>query len=167
MERDEAARCAGYKGNDKTLAAVGYENLRKPQILSHIEKRLQELTMDAEEVVMRLSQQATASIAEFITPVGNLFMIDIDKIKAKGHLIKKVKYTKDKGVEIELYDSQAALVHLGRFYGLFTDKLKVEDWRSEAEQLGIPASDLFEEMVAHIMERTDGSEPKGDGSGSS
>ena len=30
----EASRLAGYKGNDKTLAQVGAENLRKPGILS-------------------------------------------------------------------------------------------------------------------------------------
>jgi len=41
------------------------------------------------------------------------------------------------------------------------------DWRKEAEQLGLSAGEVFEEMVAHIMERTDGVEPKSDGSGSS
>jgi phage terminase small subunit len=35
----EAARVAGYKGNDVTLAAVGAENLRKPQILEAIRQR--------------------------------------------------------------------------------------------------------------------------------
>lgn len=35
----EAARMAGYKGNDKTLAVVGSENLRKPYVLSAIKQR--------------------------------------------------------------------------------------------------------------------------------
>lgn len=35
----DAARKAGYKGNDATLGAVGYENLRKPQIRKAIKKR--------------------------------------------------------------------------------------------------------------------------------
>lgn len=35
----EAARKAGYKGNDKTLQMVGYQNLLKPIILEAIEKR--------------------------------------------------------------------------------------------------------------------------------
>ena len=51
----EAARKAGYKGNDVTLAAAGYENLRKPQISQYIaetvrpkeEKRI----ADAKEVL--------------------------------------------------------------------------------------------------------------------
>lgn len=35
----KAARLAGYKGNDKTLAEVAKENLRKPLIASEIKKR--------------------------------------------------------------------------------------------------------------------------------
>lgn len=35
----EAARKAGYKGNDNTIASVGDENLRKPAISEAIEKR--------------------------------------------------------------------------------------------------------------------------------
>ncbi len=34
----EAARRAGYKGNATTLAAMAYENIRKPHIAAHIEK---------------------------------------------------------------------------------------------------------------------------------
>lgn len=34
----EAARLAGYKGNDVTLGQVGAENLKKPQILAAIEE---------------------------------------------------------------------------------------------------------------------------------
>ena len=39
----EAARLAGYKGRDTTLAQVGAENLRKPYIASAIEKRAEEM----------------------------------------------------------------------------------------------------------------------------
>jgi phage terminase small subunit len=35
----EAARLAGYTGNDVTLAAVGFENLRKPHIRAAIDQR--------------------------------------------------------------------------------------------------------------------------------
>ena len=36
----EAARRAGYQGNDNTLAVVGHENLSKPNIYNAIEKRM-------------------------------------------------------------------------------------------------------------------------------
>lgn len=37
----EAARRAGYKGNDVTLCAVGAENLRKPQVAEAINEKNQ------------------------------------------------------------------------------------------------------------------------------
>ncbi len=47
----EAARLAGYKGNDNTLAAIASENLRKPKIASAIEERQEgdPLVADREE----------------------------------------------------------------------------------------------------------------------
>lgn len=53
----EAARLAGYKGNDVTLAAVGSENLRKPQIAQAIEERRQAdpLVLTREQAMARLS----------------------------------------------------------------------------------------------------------------
>src|SRR5690606_5885979 len=43
----EAARMAGYKGNDVTLASVGAENLKKPQISERIEAARAELRAKA------------------------------------------------------------------------------------------------------------------------
>lgn len=50
----EAARIAGYSGNDNTLAQVGFENLRKPNIAELIAIRLKESAMSAEEVLKRI-----------------------------------------------------------------------------------------------------------------
>ena len=44
----KAARFAGYTGNDTTLASVGAENLRKPNIRSEITRRRQELIDQAD-----------------------------------------------------------------------------------------------------------------------
>lgn len=35
----EAARIAGYKGNDMTLGQVGFENMKKPEIVAAIQAR--------------------------------------------------------------------------------------------------------------------------------
>lgn len=40
MNGTEAARRAGYKGNDTTLASVAHENLTKPHIRAAIDKRM-------------------------------------------------------------------------------------------------------------------------------
>lgn len=47
----QAARKAGYKGSNDTLASVGKENLRKPQIAKLLEERVQKAVITADEVL--------------------------------------------------------------------------------------------------------------------
>ena len=54
----EAARRAGYRGDDGTLAQVGHENLKKPEILAAVEARMQEAAMETDEVLAELSKIA-------------------------------------------------------------------------------------------------------------
>lgn len=65
LDGTEAASRAKYKGNRVTLAAVAYENLRKPHIAAEIKRRLEDRTMKAEEVLYRLDQQARADVGDF------------------------------------------------------------------------------------------------------
>lgn len=77
----EAARKAGYKGNDKTLGVIAAENLAKPSIKSHIEKNEQELQkkfdIQIEDLITGLAKIA------FFDPMS---VLEIDK---KGRLIYK------------------------------------------------------------------------------
>ncbi len=154
----ESARLAGYKGNDQTLAAVGYENLRKPHIKAEIERRMVQMTISANEVLMRLAQQATGNIADFINDGGG---INWSKVKQKGHLVKKVTHTKGKQSVIEIHDAQSALVHLGRHYGLFKEKLEIsvirEVWET-MEKLGLTIDDIKTDQLAHTLFATAGIE---------
>lgn len=149
----EAARLAGYKGNDATLAVVGSENIRKPKIRAEIDRRLQLLAMGADEVLARLSQQASASIEDFIDYSWSVPRIDLEKAAKAGklHLLKKVSYDKEGRLSgIELHDSQSALIQLGRYHKLFTDRVAVVDWRKEAEEAGINVSELYQQLVNAI-----------------
>lgn len=129
----EAARIAGYQGNDQTLAVVGFENLRKPKIAALVSERINEAAMSANEVLARLSRHARGSLLDLLDESGEF---DMDGAKERGvdDLLKKLKRkvhthrTKDGEEdetvthEFEIHDPQAALVHLGRFHKLFTDK---------------------------------------------
>lgn len=133
----QAAKAAGYKGNDRTLSVVAAENLAKPNIAVLIEKRVEEAAMPANEVLQRLSEHARASLADLLDDDGqfNLAKARADK---KDHLLKKLKVkkfitTSQKGneyetitYEYEIHDPQAALVHLGRFHKLFTDRSEID-----------------------------------------
>ena len=128
----EAARRAEYKGTYESLRVIGSQNLTKPHIRKCIDERMQELTLTSNEVLLRLAQQAAGSIADFIDETG---VVRWDKVKEKGHLVKRITHRKGREVTLEIHDAQSALVHLGRHYSLFKDRVQVEDWRTEIIQL--------------------------------
>lgn len=118
----EAARLAGYAG--KTRAQwqnQADEVMSNQKIREAIGARLAEAKacLKADEVLEELSEQARASIDDFLT--GN--ELDLEKARALGkmHLIKKIAWTKD-GIRIELRDQHAALVDLGRYHKLFVER---------------------------------------------
>lgn len=88
-----------------------------------ISARIAAIVMSADEVLLRLADQARGSVESFLTIEDGFWKIDITKAKTASalHLIKKLKEG-EHGLEIELYDAQAALVHLGKHLGLFSDR---------------------------------------------
>src|SRR5262245_45038623 len=61
----EAARAAGYKGSDNTLAQVAHENLKNPQIISRVRARIEGLAANANEVLHLLGDHLRSSIADY------------------------------------------------------------------------------------------------------
>lgn len=127
----QAAIQAGYSPD--TAYSIGSENLKKPEIAQAIEQAISERAMTANEVLLRLASHARGTMEDFIDP--DSLSLDLRKAVEKGqlHLIKKFKVTtitKDDTqtdvFEFELYDSQAALVHLGKHHKLFTDKISLD-----------------------------------------
>lgn len=129
----QAALRAGY--SQKSAYSIGQENLKKPEIAKAIEQRISEKAMSADEVLSRLAEHARGNMGDFLD-IGSMgFEVDLNAAAEKGllHLIKKVRMKttiiNDKNdrdiethdMEVELYDAQAALVHLGRHHKLFTD----------------------------------------------
>lgn len=115
-----AAQRAGYKGTDASLATIGWENLRKLEIAEAVSQRLQEKAMGADEVLMRLAEQARNEHGRYIDENGsvNLSLLIAD---GKGHLIKGVKETQF-GRNIEFYDAQSALGLLAKHHGLLNER---------------------------------------------
>lgn len=140
LNATESARRAGYKGNDRTLAAVGYENLGKPHIRKYIDDFLDRHAMSAAEVVQRLAGIARGSIASFlnIDPDGRVFVdLNSEQAIAAQHLIRKLKQREvvmssiseervvERTIEIELHDAKDAAVQLAKILGLHRDRVDV------------------------------------------
>jgi phage terminase small subunit len=102
----EAAKLAGYKGNDATLRQVAAENLAKPYIRAAIDQRLRSTILSANQVLAELSDVAFADWREFIE-------IITDK---DGNTVD---------VKLRLGDKLKALELVGKYHKLFVDKLEI------------------------------------------
>lgn len=99
LNATEAARQAGYKGNDVTLGAVGYENLKKPHIREQLEDYFKKAQMSADEILIRFREMAEGKI-----PTTTV--------------------VKDEEIT-ETFNTKSALDSLGKTHALFTEKLQL------------------------------------------
>lgn len=111
----EAARKAGY--SKKTAEAIGLENLGKPRIKAAIDARLAELksqrTADATEVL------------EYLTAVMRGQQMD-ETVVVEGTGDGRSSARKMQ-VRVASRDRNKAAELLGRVYGIYSDKLKLEN----------------------------------------
>lgn len=132
----EAARRAGYAHpnvsgptNKKTMADA-------------IAERLEEKAMSADEVLLRLAEQARAEQTAYIRADGT---VDLNGLLAadKGHLIAGIKWDRNDNRIVEFHNAQKALELIGRHHGLFKDsgttvnvevEIAVDDLNAAARQ---------------------------------
>lgn len=123
----EAARRAGYNGRSNQ---IGSRLLTDVDIANEIKHRIEESKMSADEVLLRLANQARSNMADFA------HINTADDLKSLGEtacVIKKFKKRvfdtpigERQDIEIELYDAQSALALIGKNHGLFTDKIDIK-----------------------------------------
>lgn len=126
----EAARRAGYSA--KTAQEQSSRLLAQPNMQAAIQKRVAELKMGADEVLLRLAEHARGSIEDVLDD-DDEFSLSQARKRKRAHLIKKLRTTRrvDKNgdvtttTDVELHDAQAALLQLGRAHGLFIERIKV------------------------------------------
>lgn len=116
----QAARQAGYAKPGQE----GHRLLKNAEIADEVRRRVADRAMTADEALLRLAEQARASIEDFADiqdGIPNGLFLNFEKAKRDGklHLIKKLRYNAQGYPEIELYDAQAALHLLGKHLGLF------------------------------------------------
>lgn len=137
----QAAIAAGYP--EKSAYAVGYENLRKPQISAAIEQHIASI-MPAGEVLQRLADIARGSMEDILDP--DTGTIDLQKAynEKKLHLIKRfTRADSETGtrISVELYSKKDALELLGKHHGLFKDIVDIR----------FNPADLTDEQLRRIL----------------
>jgi phage terminase small subunit len=156
----QSARLAGYKGDDDQLAVTGWQNLRKPKVRAYVDQLLEARKLSAFEVMARISEQATATLEDFIEAgdLEGINTINLQQAKGRGklHLLKEIKIThgKNGGISIKLHDAQAALTLLAKHYKLLTTVHEIRDWKAEARKAGYEDPDsLFENAKREYVKK--------------
>ena len=114
----EAMRRAGY---GTCNAAEAYKLRKRPPIAGEIRRRLEEMRMSADEVLVRLTEQARGAYKDYLLADGT---VDLTRMLAegRGHLIKAMRVGRGGNIVVEFHDAQTALSMLARTHGLFQDK---------------------------------------------
>lgn len=126
----EAARQAGYKHPD----VIGARLMTHPLISALIEQRMDEISMQTDEVLTRLTQQARVNLGDFliITDWYNPKLkrtekrvsIDWDKVKSDGFLIKELNWSRGGNPVLKLHDAQSALTLIGKARRMFVEQVE-------------------------------------------
>lgn len=126
----EAARQAGYKKADQ----AGAHLMKQPLIASLVDQRMAEVSMQTDEVLTRLTQQARVNLGDFLIiqdwynpktkHTEKRVLIDWDKVKSDGFLIKELNWSRGGNPVLKLYDSQAALTLIGKARRMFVEQIE-------------------------------------------
>lgn len=110
----QAAIRAGYSERSARVSAC--KILARPEVQAEIQRRLAELKMGTDEVLLRLTEQARAEYAEYLGDDGT---VDLQRMldDGKAHLVRGTKWDRRGNLVVEFYDAQAALVQIGRAPG--------------------------------------------------
>ncbi len=117
----EAARRAGYKH----AWEMGHRLFKDPEIAAAIEERIKTAAMGANEALARLAEQARVNIGDFFrlkNGSDSEYELDMEAVKARGHLIKSIKST-PYGPVLELHDGQTALITIAKHLHLLTERV--------------------------------------------
>lgn len=137
----KAALNAGY--SEKTAFAIGHENLNKPKIQDLIKKRMSDVVMDTDEVLFRLGKMARATLADVVDiDEKGVVKLDLKKAKDNGaiHIIRSLVPTAH-GLKVELHDQRGALVDIGKYLQMFTQKVDITSLGKELKGYTIVSPD--------------------------
>lgn len=116
--KTEAARQAGYKGNDNTLCTVARENLEKPHIVAYLDALRAEIqaaipnALTPEYIHGKWAQLATQAEAE--KDLGTLLKILDSAAKANGMYATKLELGDSTKAAIETYQASYRIPDNGR-----------------------------------------------------
>ena len=120
--KEYAAKKAGF--SEKTAYVAGYRLFKRIRVKEYYEKRIAEIVSKNNDkvslVMSQLLKIATCDIADYVDSNGQIK----DLSKVDGQLIQSIKHTRY-GPTLTLASKEKALELLGRFMGMYSDKIEL------------------------------------------
>ncbi len=154
LNATQAAVRAGY--SRKTAQEQSSRLLSNVMVAAAIEKamaeRSQRTEINQDQVLKELALIAFANAGDYFDwgPDGVTLIARDELTEAQRSVVAEVSQTKTEHggtIRLKLHDKQAALVHLGRHLGLFTDNLKVNGMESLKQ---LSNEQLIERIRGHL-----------------
>ena len=130
LNATRSAEVAGYGNGGKTREDaenywrnVGCTTLANPNVRAEIDRQLDQYALCPSEVLTILGRQARGNVTHLLR--DDLMMLDNAKVRENGHLVHKIRWTKE-GVSVELYSAQEAAVQIGKARGMFVEKRELD-----------------------------------------
>ena len=127
-----AAEAAGYQCSTREgFSSIGHTNLRKPKIKVHIARRMEEMGVNAQALLLRWLERSRVDISPFIMTRGadgekvvGGFYLDVQALKdaGYGYLIKGVTVNARGHTNVVLRDPDVAEDRLARHLGMFVER---------------------------------------------
>jgi phage terminase small subunit len=116
-----AAERAGY--SVRSARQRGYILRHLPEVEEYIQARIEERAMTADEVLIRLAEQARGEHTRYLQADGTF---DLERLigAGKAHLVKGTKWDAQGNLVVEFHDAQSALQLLGKHLKLFTEQVE-------------------------------------------
>jgi len=157
FNKTEAARRAGYKGDNVTLGAVGYENLKKPHIVELVEARIKEICMSTNEALAVLTVQAGFDPGPFLVlEDGKDPSINLGKLRDAGLMaaVKSIIPTAH-GVKIEFESRQGAIDKILRAQGAYHDRVDITSGDKPISDIRTEILSALSSIATASAEKTD------------
>lgn len=137
----DAALKAGYSA--KTARNIACENLSKPYIKRALQEKMDELTTKSQDkiisVLQRLQETINADIMDYVDDSGQFAP---SKSRFNGKLVNSIRRGKS-GVTISLCSKDKALELLGKYLGMWQDKIDIS---GQIQQVVTPIQVTFNEI---------------------
>lgn len=137
LNATRAARLAGYKGDENTLAVIGSQNIRNHKIREYIDEQLKDLVISRNEMLTILTRHAKGSLADVLSDDGKFNLKDAKRRGVDG-LLKELEIKEtvkqslgdttilERNYKYKIHDAQSAVDKIAKIQGMIVDKSEIE-----------------------------------------